>query len=62
MALAFVGCETCTDCSYTFVNSDGESETVSDDFCSEDTDEVNAFESSFELDAVNAGTTATCTR
>jgi len=61
-ALAFTGCETCSDCSYTFTNTDGEEETVSDDFCSEDSDEVSAFEASFELDAVAAGTTATCTR
>jgi len=62
MVFAFIGCETCSECSYTFINSDGESETVSDDFCSEDSAEVDAFENAFELDAVNDGTTATCTR
>jgi len=62
MTLGFVACETCSDCEYTYTNSAGESVTVTDDFCSEDTAEVDAFEASFELDAVSNGTMATCTR
>jgi len=60
--LAFVACETCTECTYTYTNANGESRTENADFCSEDSDEVNAFENGIELDANNLGTMATCTR
>jgi len=64
-ALLFcTACETCTDCSVTFTDAMGEEQTLSGDFCSEDSDEVTAFENSFAQDAAAAGAPGTghCSR